>query len=435
LDKLLARSQAGYADTGIMSPQLSEALKRQIETQGNLEQLYRTGGVNLELGKKKLEAIQPILSDLHDHPENMMQDLMSIETLTGGGGGAAMALGPLLSAMTPQSEPGMTTAGSLEATHPGFLASQGLTGLHPNTPVRVQVNKFTRQPVSAQVSSVAEQLKPFGEGVYAYNPREGTLTPQQGVTPISMLPSTQTSPGSAPVTTQKGKPATTGAGGGVPPVGGAGGGASAKPAAGQFNSTLDQTARDVVQGVQSMPSDSRTANAVRDSARRQGLTIPPVYPAPVQDALAKNATSLDQINQVLSLLEPYKNSKDILISAPERLEYKLGYTNPDNPWGQAIGKISVTDILAAGRVLGSAGIRSNRFNYNDALTHTPDPWKDSGTTMYNKLVWMKQLIEDQNKNSLKYQRKSGVIPTGGGSAPASGKPPATAQEYLDSIGH
>jgi hypothetical protein len=160
-----------------------------------------------------------------------------------------------------------------------------------------------------------------------------------------------------------------------------------------------------------------------------------VYPAPVQDALAKNSTALDQINQVLSILEPIKTDNKPLRFLSDRLLYGIGMES-EGSLSEAIGKISVGDIIAAGRVLGGAGIKSNRYNYNDALTHTPNTFKDSAKLAYDKLVWMKQLIEDQNRNALKYQRKSGVIPTGGGgSAPASGKPPATAQEYLDSIGH
>ena len=60
LDDLLARSQAGYADTGIMSPALAYALQQPMGTQADLEKLYRSGPINIELGKQKLQALRDI---------------------------------------------------------------------------------------------------------------------------------------------------------------------------------------------------------------------------------------------------------------------------------------------------------------------------------------------------------------------------------------
>ncbi len=183
-----------------------------------------------------------------------------------------------------------------------------------------------------------------------------------------------------------------------------------------------------------MPTDARTAGAVKEYMAEHHMDIPPVYPPAVQDQLAKNMTALDQIGHVLNLLEPYKKETSSFIATIPSLLYKVGYTDPKKDLGEMIGKISVTDITSAGRVLASAGIRTNRINYEDALAHTPDPTKDSGHTMYNKLLWMQQAISDQNKNALTYQRKSGVIPVGNKAA-TGGKPPTNAQEYLQSIGH
>lgn len=164
-------------------------------------------------------------------------------------------------------------------------------------------------------------------------------------------------------------------------------------------------------------SDKET-QAARYYAQKHGLPEPIQYSKTVQDTLAKNQTALDQIDQVLSLLEPFKDDNKPLKSTWDRILYGVGIEGPGD-LAQAISKISVTDILSAGRVLGSAGIRTNQVNYKDALSHTPDVWKDSGKLMYDKLNWMRQTIEDQNRNAMTYQRKSGVIPpVSGGGAPS-----------------
>ncbi len=233
LDSLLARPLAGSLETGYMSPLIHEALTHQMGTQAALEQAHRMGGVNLQLGKNKIEAAQPYLDDLKANPDHFMQDLIPIEALMGGNAGLALA--PLLNALTPQSEPGMTTARSIELSQPGWLAAHGLTNpdgspLDPNTPMRVQVNKFSRIPVSAQISSVADQIHTIGADVFEYNPRTHQLEKIQGVTPTSMLPSLSVKqvPGQLPESTRTQRIApsgvsfpggsTTAPAGGVPPV-------------------------------------------------------------------------------------------------------------------------------------------------------------------------------------------------------------------------
>jgi hypothetical protein len=442
LDSLLARSKAGYEDTGIMSPQLHEALQHQIGTQAALEQLYRSGGVNLQLGKNKLEAIQPILTDLHDHPENLMQDLMSIETLTGGGGGSAMALGPLLSAMTPQSEPGMTTAGSLEATHPGFLASQGLVGLHPNTPVRVQVNKFTRQPVSAQISSVAEQLKPFGEGVFAYNPREGTLTPQQGVTPIGMLPSQSTLnvPGQLPQTTTTQKvapggaapssrtPARTDAPAPIPPVGGAGT-TTTKPAAKAAAGTVPPVAAppsgsdviannyyDWISGKGGTFSE-KEMTAMRTYARAHKLPTPDILSPDGQKAVSDIDPIIEEVKRTqkefqdsgladMGLLE----GKTVLGAAVKA--YQHGITTP---YTSLIADLSFASLRSGASAMKNTGSRALPI-LNKALEHTPrlidveHVWDvDQPSSIGTKLGDMLTRLSEGRDAILRNESKGGVI--------------------------
>jgi len=129
------------------------------------------------------------MTDANGLPD--MSKLMRAEAQLSALGVQSANMAPLLLQMLqPQSEPGMTTVASLEATHPGFLASQGydIASLDPQTPLRVQVNKFTRAPVSAQIQSVPTSTKQFAEGTFNFNPRTGRYEPVPGLTPIGMVP-------------------------------------------------------------------------------------------------------------------------------------------------------------------------------------------------------------------------------------------------------
>jgi len=433
LDDLLARSQAGYQSTGIMSPQLHEALTHQMGTQAALEQLYRAGGINLQLGKNKLQAIQPMLDDMHDHPENLMKDIMGIETLTGGGGGA-MALGPLLSAMAPQSEPGMTTAGSLEATHPGFLATQGLVNLDPNTPIRVQVNKYTRQPVSAQVSSVAEQTKTGAEGTFTFNPRTGKLGDNLGITPIGMAPTTsvQNIPGQLPqVTTRtKGAPAKTGAPAPIPPVGGGGAAAprSAAPAGGGSggSSVIANNYNDWVAGKGVFSDKEQTA--MRDYARRTGQPTPETLEPSALKAIATVQPILDEIIHAQQLLKERK--LDTMSEADSKIALgkaygKYAYLKVDDPLAKAISDLSFDSLRSVGQALQGTGSRAYPI-FVRGLEHTPVIGlnSDSGKLIADKLEGMRRRVEESIA-AAKTETKSGVVPiqpvqAGGGHGPAIG---------------
>lgn len=429
LDDLLARSQAGYADTGIMSPVLHQALQHQMGTQADLEKLYRSGDINLEASKHKLAALRD-LGILTDKLPPAMQ------TAIGAG-----AFGINVPGMAQTMQPRLLSTGTMgKSAPPGTIEFGTDQPVKPDVKYRVMLlnGEEIWQPMKDEIVFVPNQEG----GVSAVNRNtQQTISPVEGAVTPAMLgtqtSSTVTSPGSAPVTTgtlrQRVVPGKGAApaprSGGVPPTG-----AGRSGGGGTGISAIDERARQVASGNRELPTDARTANAVQDSMVRQGLELPPVYPAPVQEALSKNQTSLDAINQVLGILEPLKTNNKPLHDLKDRLLYAAGMSSPDDTT-EAIGKISVTDILAAGRVLSSAGIRSNVFNYNDALTHTPDPWKDSPKLMYGKLTWMKQLIEDQNKNARAYQRKSGVLPPVSGAPATGGKPPTNAQEYLQSIGH
>lgn len=118
------------------------------------------GQLGLHQGQQLLHGIQPILDQMGPVTGvNGMPDiskLMRVEAELDALGIKGSNMAPmLLQMLAPQSEPGMTTVAALEANHPGFLAAQGydLAQLDPNTPVRVQVNKFSRAPVSAQIQS------------------------------------------------------------------------------------------------------------------------------------------------------------------------------------------------------------------------------------------------------------------------------------------
>ncbi len=419
LDDLLARSQAGYADTGIMSPVLHEALTHQMGTQAALEQLYRSGGVNLQLGKNKLEAVRPLIEDLHDHPENMLQDIMSMEIMAGGNG--AMAMGPLLSAMAPQSEPGMTTAGSLEATHPGFLASQGLVGLHPNTPVRVQVNKYTRMPVSAQVSSVAEQLKQGAEGTFGFNPRigEDSLHKVEGITPVGMAPSTsvQNIPGQLPTTTTRTRTApgaaSAGRSSGIPPVTAPGAPRSAAPAGGGGgnNSVIANNYNDWVAGKTVLSDKEQTA--ARQYAQSHGLPTPDQLSPSGQKAIASLQPILDEIDHAQKLIKAQK--LDTMSEVESKLALgkaygKYAYLKVDDPLAKAISDLSFDSLRSVGQALQGTGSRAYPI-FVRGLEHTPVIGlnSDSGKLMYDKLDGMKRRVQEAI-DAARTETKSGIVP-------------------------
>ncbi len=405
-------------------------------------------------GRERLKVMEPYIQSIEkDNPA--MADMMRMEALTGGNPGNLFA--PLMAASVaaPTRIP-VDVTGMPKEQKAQYGIPPEATGKYT-----IMMDRFLN-PVGAFQGWEGTTITTNAAGetgiVNKANPNVVTPLTAVGGGPAinpAMQPTTSTSvqniPGLPPVTTntqrRKGTtliprgPNTVPPQSSVPPNPPTGGGtnATATPTGRKISDAFPQGIKDwaiaAFKGDRDFPTDKNTLAAVNQYGSDHQLTAPIKYPPAVQDALAKNMTSLDQINQLMTILRPYKDDTAVFTSAPAALAYKFGYTDPKKQLGELIGKVSVTDILAAGRVLGTAGIRSNRFNYNDALTHTPDPSKDSGATMYGKLNWMKQLIEDQNKNSLKYQRKSGVIPTGGGGASTGGKPPTTAQEYLDSIGH
>ncbi len=416
LDSLLARSQAGYADTGIMSPVLHEALQHQIGTQAALEQKYREGGIGLDLGKRKLELIQPLLTDMHDHPENLLQDIMSMEMLTGGAN-SGLAMGSILSAMAPQSEPGMTTAGSLEATHPGFLASQGLTGLHPDTPVRVQVNKYTRMPVSAQVSSVASQVKTGAEGSFQYNPRTGQMDKIEGLTPLGMAPSTsvQNIPGQLPTVTTRTKTAPgaapTGRSGGIPPVSAPRSSAVPAGGGGGGSSVIANNYNDWVAGKASLSEKEQTA--ARQYAQSHGLPTPDQLSPSGQKAIASLQPILDEIDHAQQLIKAQK--LDTMSEVESKLALgkaygKYAYLKVDDPLAKAISDLSFDSLRSVGQALQGTGSRAYPI-FVRGLEHTPVIGlnSDSGKLMYDKLDGMKRRVQEAI-DAARTETKSGIVP-------------------------
>ncbi len=423
LDSLLARPLAESQATGRLSPLIHEALTHQMGTQAALEQLYRSGGVNLQLGKNKLEAIQPIIQDLHDHPENMLQDLMQIEVLTGGSGGSAMALGPLLSALNPRAIPGQETVASAEARYPGFLAAHGydVSKLDPNQPVRVQTSKLPPYaPISIEVSAFRQPDVATAQGFQAYNPYAQTFGgPIPGATPPVMAPTVSETdiPGQLPQKTfrQRTAPgaAPTGrsSGGGIPPVAAPRSSAAPAGGGGGGSSVIATNYNDWIAGKATLSDKEQTA--ARNYAQQHGLPTPDMLSPSGQKAIASLQPILDEIEHAQALIKAQKldtmkefDSKIALGKAYA----KYSYGRVDDPLAKAISDLSFDSLRSVGQALQGTGSRAYPI-FVRGLEHTPVIGlnSDSGKLMYDKLDGMKRRVQEAIE-AARTETKSGIVP-------------------------
>jgi len=174
-----------FNQTGYMSP----AIRAMIP-----------GNAALSLGKQKLQAIQPILSELSGvMDENGTPDiskLLHTEAELSAMGVAPGGIAPMLGMLGPQNEVGLIPYGQLsqedqafyERTHPG-VAPPG-----PLDPVRKVVHKYSRQTMSIEPQS---QTLNFGK----YGPN-GEVIPIQGRSGEALPPVEGANGGPAPISSQ-----------------------------------------------------------------------------------------------------------------------------------------------------------------------------------------------------------------------------------------
>ncbi len=417
LDKLLGPALESFGTHGYISPTLKSAIEKQMGTQAGVEQTYRTGQVGLELNKQKLKLIQPLIEDMRANPDNMLQDLMTMETLTSGANGNALALGPILSSMQQQTIPGQETVGSLETREPGFLASQGydVSKLDPNAPVRVQINKITHRPVSVELSSVSQQSKQGAEGTFNYNPKTGKYEPVAGITPIGMAPSTSIVdiPGQLPQKTVRTKtpPAPTVTAAPRTAVPKKTSGNITAPGGAADHSVIAQNYNDWIAGKAQLTEKEQTA--ARDYAGKHGLPTPDMLSPSGQKAIANLQPILDEIQHAKQLLKD--KGLDTMDETQSKLELgkaygKYAYFKVDDPLAKAISDLSFDSLRSVGQALQGTGSRAYPI-FVRGLEHTPVIGlnSDSGKLMYDKLDGMERRVQEA-LDAARTETKSGVVP-------------------------
>jgi len=133
--------------------------------------------------------------------------------------------------------------------------------------------------------------------------------------------------------------------------------------------------------------------------------------------LAGTTTALDLVQRTRNLLKSLPQSNMPLGDLINTLKYKAGY---DNDVSQIISALSLGGIVEAARILRPANIRALPA-LNMALQHTPNPAKDSRDLMLDKLNVIESQLQDQIKNTTKFERKN----PGGGANAGAGTTPNT----------
>lgn len=429
-------SASAFNSTGYIDPVIEAMIPGQAGLSLGMQKLPLVRGILDQLGPDGMASGPSGLPDL----SKLMRVQAELSALGVQGGGMNM-LGPMLTALTPQAEAGQTTVGDLEVTHPGFLKSQGyhVEDLDPSLPVRVQVNKFTRAPVSAQIQSYTTRLQPTAEGLREFDPRLGTLgAPIQGATPIGMVPTqssaTQHIPGQLDQTTTTTRskllpgvasPGTPSPGALKPiqaPSNGSGGRA---PTSSAVNKSLDDNSpiasnyRDWIAGRATLSDKEQTA--ARSYAASHGLPTPEILSPSGQKAVASIQPIYDEVRRAKKLLESAGLHKmsDVdskLALGKEFAKYK--YLKINSPLAQVISDLSFDSLRSVGQALQGTGSRAYPI-FSRALEHTPSLGlnSDSGALIYKKLDEM----ETRLKSSLDAaygETKSGVVAPGSGPSSA-----------------
>lgn len=127
-------------------------------------------------------------------------------------------------------------------------------------------------------------------------------------------------------------------------------------------------------------------------------------------ALSKMEPVLDSLYLMRNDLEPYKNDKQIARFLVPRAQYAFGYTGREKDgtdWGPTISRGEMDRIRGVAQSL--AGLRTALPIFEQGQIHTPNFWKDSGKTAYDKLQNMISYLENNKAKIYKYGQKSGVV--------------------------
>lgn len=144
-----------------------------------------------------------------------------------------------------------------------------------------------------------------------------------------------------------------------------------------------------------------------------------------QGVLETTAPVMAQVNRAMAMLEPHKNENKLQDRDTwERLKYKFGIKPGDS---ELISNEELGKVIGASRVL--KGSSRALPSLEIAMTHLPDPWKDTYALQYSKLQNLKKNLEDIEKDAKLYGTKyPGRVPSAPGTAPNVNPP---AMEDLD----
>ncbi len=426
LDSLLARPLAGSLETGYMSPLIHEALQHQMGTQAALEQKYREGGIGLDLSHRKLQALDE-MGTLKDLPPTLRTMIEA--------GAYGVPVPGIASLAKPMNVPGLLQTSALP---PGSKDAYGNVIDPAITPyVRVQRSLLggpdMYYPEQGGVSRIVipdqDSATGFSQVIIDHSGNETGRV--QGVPPPANLTtreSTQSSPGVPDIHTVtrpsvpgiNAPPVNAQPGGGVTPVGGGGhttlqpirppassGGSTARGArvsSDAYPAAIKDMAKKVESGDLPIPTDMRTAGAVREYMAEHHMDIPTPLTATGQEDINKIDPIMDEVRRVREMVESRKDSLSYGELAKDLVLYKLHIPTPND---DLISSISFAGLRGASQAMSGTGSRAYQV-LSRALEHVPalPSGPDRILTLLNE---METRLQEGRASIIRNDRKSGVI--------------------------
>lgn len=132
------------------------------------------------------------------------------------------------------------------------------------------------------------------------------------------------------------------------------------------------------------------------------LNADQITPA-TQGILQSTQPAKEQVEQLLTALEPFKSDNTPGSLAVARGKYAMGMASPEGELGDQISKLELDRVIAGARVLKGS---SRAFQALElAMKHAPNSWVDSPQLMYNKLQNIHQNLVDTEADAVKFGTK------------------------------
>ena len=162
-----------------------------------------------------------------------------------------------------------------------------------------------------------------------------------------------------------------------------------------------------------------------------------VLNSPAQTVITKTQPVLDQVDRLVSDIDRLglQDNNDSGYLFTSMMKYKFGKASPDGSLGNDIAGLSLGSVVEAASALG--GTSRSLTALKKALQHTPNPWVDSPKLMREKLVTIKERLQDIVHDANEYGRKRQPSTSGAASVPANMRGPQSqltpdqeAEQYL-----